>query len=219
MMEALCFLVARGLDPQTMAETPSIDRPLATVRLGDEVAIRCEYVERFGCAVPTPRAIEALRALAPIVEVGAGAGYWTYELRRAGIEAVATDPGSSRGYRRRRIWTSVEPLTGPQAVLRYPRHTLLLVWPEGDATWPVETLRAYDGERVVYVGEAPGGATGDDAFHDYLERVFDLETEIALPQFLGVHDALTIWRRQPAMAQTASAPVAPERFSNLEGSR
>ena len=56
-------------------------------------------MEKFGFAILTARAISELAKLvgtdAQILEVGAGSGYWSYELHCAGIEAWATDPGYS----------------------------------------------------------------------------------------------------------------------------
>jgi hypothetical protein len=43
--------------------------------------------------------VQVLAPYAPIVEVGAGSGYWAYELRQAGVEVVATDPGTGRYHR------------------------------------------------------------------------------------------------------------------------
>src|SRR5260370_1008891 len=56
--------------------------------------VRDEYIAKFGFAVLDDRAIDALRPYGPFIEVGAGSGYWSYELRVAGLDSLPTDPGT-----------------------------------------------------------------------------------------------------------------------------
>lgn len=45
----------------------------------------------YAFAAPNERALAAMTALAPVLEVGAGVGYWTHLLRERGVTVVATD--------------------------------------------------------------------------------------------------------------------------------
>jgi hypothetical protein len=45
----------------------------------------------YAFAAPNNHALKALAAVAPIIEVGAGVGYWALLLRQAGVDVVATD--------------------------------------------------------------------------------------------------------------------------------
>lgn len=45
----------------------------------------------YAFAAPNSRALKALAELSPIVEVGAGVGYWALLLKQAGVVVVATD--------------------------------------------------------------------------------------------------------------------------------
>jgi hypothetical protein len=45
----------------------------------------------FGYAVPTEEALAALAALSPLLEIGAGVGYWAALLRGRGADVLATD--------------------------------------------------------------------------------------------------------------------------------
>lgn len=47
------------------------------------------------------------------------------------------------------------------------------------------------------IRESSGGCTADDDFHRILEESFCAVQEIAIPQFWGVHDFLSIWKRKP----------------------
>lgn len=55
-------------------------------------------------------------------------------------------------------------------------------------------LAAYAGSTVIYIGEGHGGCTANDAFFDALAH-WTVEREVELPQWWGVHDALTVYRR------------------------
>ena len=180
------------MDPQQMRD----DRwPPSTM---EEFLVRDEFIRRFGFAVLTPEAVEAIRPHNPILEVGAGSGYWAWELQQAGVDVVATDPGTGRyrcvGGDGWSSWTSIKKITALRAIRRHPTRTLLTVWPDL-ADWPVKALRAYRGKRVIYVGEF-NGATADQAFHDLLERDFEEERIVTLPVFYGLHDRLMIYRRR-----------------------
>jgi hypothetical protein len=171
---------------------------------GSRADYRWDLVQRYSFAIPTDRAIAALAKLSPLVEIGAGRGYWAYLLRQAGADIVAFDtyprcyadsgwwqPDQGGG-----PWTEIS-YGGPERAARYPERTLFLCWPPYGADMAVRALRAYRGQVVAYVGEGEGGCTGDAAFHARLEREWDMEKRIGLPQWSGIHDDLTIYRRKP----------------------
>ena len=196
MTEALRFLEECGVDPREMRDDLLPRRRIPSL---DEFALRDDFIRRFGFAILTPEAVEAIRSYAPILEVGAGSGYWAWELRHAGVEVAATDPGTGRYHAVSddgwpEPWTEIERITALEALDRFPTHTLLMVWPDL-AEWPAEALRAYKGEWFLYVGEYQG-ATADEAFHDLLESDFEEERVINLPVFYGLHDRLMIYRRR-----------------------
>src|ERR1700716_2853651 len=90
-------------------------------------------VRRCAFAVQTEEALATLARYAPIVELGAGTGYWAFLLRHRGVDIVAFDiapPGQfPNAYKfEPRTWTAV--LQGGVEVLdQYPDHTLFLCWP------------------------------------------------------------------------------------------
>jgi len=94
---------------------------------------------------------------------------------------------------------------------------LLLSWPPYNDDTGAKALEAYhaaDGRDVIYVGEGNGGCTGDDRMHALLgdgycssydddhtdcictvEQLFKEITSMPVPQWWGIHDRLTIYRR------------------------
>lgn len=193
------FLKDRDIDLDYMLDPDSWRKPPIGDML-DEIKIRSEYIQRFGFAVLTPATVELLKAYQPLVEIGCGSGYWSYELQKAGIDVVATEPypEKSGAYRdaRWKMFTAAEIIHGPAAAKKYPGRTLLMVWPDYEVNWPAETLAGYAGRHVIYVGEGEGGCTGDDRYHRRLDRDFECLKVQRIPNFFGIHDKLHIYQRK-----------------------
>src|SRR5262245_54738552 len=155
--------------------------------------VRDAAVSRYGFAIPTPEAMELLRAHSPngIVEIGAGTGYWAMLAARLGVDVRAFDiapPPSADNpwFAGSAAWYPVE-RESHHVVSRFPDRTLLIIWPTKNEIWPVETLDLYaasGGKTVAHVGEGPGEKTGDTAFHSRLG-----ELESCLQCVHGIVDA------------------------------
>lgn len=52
---------------------------------------RDRLVARYSWAIPNAAALRALAAAAPLIEIGAGNGYWAYLLRQLGVDILAFD--------------------------------------------------------------------------------------------------------------------------------
>lgn len=184
---------------------------------------RHELCARYAWAVPTETAIDALVEWSPIVEVGAGTGYWARLIADAGGEAVAYDshpPGGENDYHAGGDQFYPVERGGPGDAGRHPDRTLFLCWP------PFNTSMAYDaalahlragGKRLIFVGEDEGGCTADDAFWRLLGRgycrdcwnegtctnpvhrievAYEHVDGVEIPQWFGIHDRLTRWERR-----------------------
>lgn len=141
---------------------------------GGASTYRDAAVHRFGFAVPTGEALAAIERAAPsgVVELGAGTGYWAQQLADRGVDVVAYDlapaPSSAnKWFAGSQPWFPVQ--VGDEEILdHFADRCLLLVWPTRNESWAAAAVRRFheaDGRTVVYVGERPGGRTGDDVFH------------------------------------------------------
>lgn len=193
----------------------------------------------YACSVPTEQALSFLKALGPVVEVGAGTGYWSALLRARGTDVTAYDNWSSPGYAHRSTWTDV--ITGDATMTaKHPDHTLLLSWPSlsGAAS---EALINFKGQRLVYVGElthsnyrhsSPAIAPketwycdimGDPLFFDMLKRDWNLLARIDTPQLqLAVNDAMYYFERKSRLEKLidrnrARVAERAERAKRMEG--
>lgn len=161
---------------------------------------RAWCVRRYAFAVPTDEALTTLARWAPIVELGAGTGYWCHLLRLRGVDCVAYDrapPDRADNPHRfqRYTWTHVEP--GDIDVLaRYADRALFLCWPPYRDAFAARAVQAFAGNTLLYIGEPRGGHTADETFFDLLGHDWQLIEQVALPNWPGTRDALTVYRRR-----------------------
>lgn len=185
----------------------------------DALNIRRRLTAEYAWAIPTEEALEAIAAQGPIVEIGAGNGYWAWLLQQRGVDIIAFDPmpyeeghyievgpvkpgkldegealeleEKNRVYRRK--WADVEE-GGHTLVADHPDRALFICWPSNALSWAAQALAVYEGETVIYIGEWRG-CTADEDFHDLLERDFVEVARVVIPRFLFINDDLTIWKR------------------------
>ena len=141
-----------------------------------EELIRTPLVRDHAYGIPNQEALDAIAEASPagVVEVGAGTGYWARLLHDRGVDVLAFDlrPASTgtNHFVNDASWFRVEEADATVAAL-HPARTLLLVWPTKDEAWAADASSAFHaagGTTLVYVGEGPGGATGDAALHAQL---------------------------------------------------
>lgn len=161
-------------------------------RTKDYYDARRRATQRWAWAVPTAEVIHRIAALGPVVEVGAGTGYWARLLADAGADVVAydaqppkllegvidvpprsttTDVEFNWWHHHARCWFDVH-VGLAEVAGEHPDRTLLICWPPFDTPLARDALTAYveaGGTRVVYVGEGASGCTGDDEFHGMID--------------------------------------------------
>ncbi|RBO80085.1 methyltransferase domain-containing protein [Nocardia puris] len=149
----------------------------------------------YAYAVPSPETVAwaaEFCAGRSVLELGAGRGYWAAQLHRAGVAVRAYDsepPGRVANVSfpdaagQRDVWHEVHGVDAFEERLREGSAdaVLFLCWPPGwGGTMASDALTRFEsagGRRVLYIGEARGGKTGDDAFFDALDARWRLETE------------------------------------------
>lgn len=161
---------------------------------------RADYISGFGFSIPCAEAIEALSAFTPILEVGAGTGFWSAILAARGVDVVATDKHagqSSYGYEIGAQFP-INRLGAAAAIRAYPARTVFCSWPCYRVPWFARALALVrPGVAVAVVHEGRGGCVGTEGLFARLEAGFDEVEQIALPNFPGIRDRLTVWRRRP----------------------
>ncbi len=160
---------------------------------------RLALAQRYSYVVPDTRSLDMLSNLGPIVEIGAGTGYWASRLIASGVDVVAFDQAPPDGDQPNRYHeltpTFAEVRRGDQTVLRdYPDRTLFICWPPLFSSLG-DCLTSYAGDTVACIGDG-GNRTA---------RLRSLNTDFTLIAVYPVHaidpapDAiptLSVWRRR-----------------------
>lgn len=169
---------------------------------GTEYLVRAAHIEKIGFPVIDPEMVEALVALSPLVEIGAGTGALALAIRAAGGKIVATDSYTGE-YGLTPEWHgSMSPVIKADAsraarlVAKTKDVNLLCSWPCYMEDWCTKAIAHLPkGRRFAYIGEGRDGCTGDDSLHDMLESDFVIEDAILIPTWAGIRDRLIIYRR------------------------
>jgi hypothetical protein len=161
----------------------------------DTLPLEAESLRRrYSYGLPTDEALALLVEHSPLIEIGAGLGYWAKLATQAGASvsafdvavAVAADQvGSGNNeYTQGTAHFGVLP-GGPEVLAGHPSHTLFLCWPPRDSTMASDCLSRYSGEVLIYAGPVGEHArnAGDERFHATLSQAWRVERTLALPRW------------------------------------
>ena len=219
-MRQVCLIPACG---EHRGQIASLHRSL------DQMIIN-PFTHTVCFAVPNEAALDCIARYAPIVEVGAGSGYWAALLRQRGVDVVAYDaePPTEEHNNRFCDFTFGPVIKGVgEEIFVQDRalcsKALLLMWPtspELPSTWDVDCLERYcegGGQIVIYVGErssnvrvvqgAPSdpGLTATRPFQQFLHMHFYLLEQVAIPNWGCLVDDLTVWKKKAPFSGQAAA--------------
>ena len=212
---ALSALRATGMGAQSGAASEEA----ATLKRGDPVCdnllaswrdgMRAWPCRAYAYAVPSQRALELLASHAPLLEWGAGTGYWASLLRQMGVDIVALDSqptaqGQNEYHGACRAWCNVRQGTIAQHMAG---RTLVLCYPPPDSRMAERALREYAGSTVCYVGEWEGD-TGGRGFQNALLRGWWLSSRTSLPNWMDTAYELMVWHRRHEEGREVSSPKA-----------
>lgn len=164
--------------------------------------------------MPTDEAIETIAEYGPVLEVGAGSGYWSYVLSEAGVDVIATDlsppdvvvddlpagyydavgtdefqfisveRSESESYQR--MWDTVH-IADHSCVQSYSSHSILFCHPEG-FEWTEEVLdMCHFGQELVLVAEWYPGADATPMFFKRLAENWELVETFPVYDWASMH--------------------------------
>ncbi len=165
---------------------------------------RSTLIQKYSFAIPTREAIKGIIKYSPIVEIGAGSGYWAYLIEQYGGSIVAFDNDErnkkwSKSSKQEEYFTKKWfPIKygDEKEIDNYPNHTLFLCWVEYCSDYGLNSLKRYKGKYFIHIAEPNGGCTDNNEFFEYLKINFEEIKSFYIPQWYGIHDYLTIYKRR-----------------------
>ena len=163
------------------------------------------FMHHFGCVVPSLEALEILKSVArgrQIVDMGSGNGYWTYMLRRHGLDVTAVDNLQSSW---RTLWIGDTITINCSTYLKENKgckdSVLLLVYPIVGGKFTKTAIDGYEGNTIVVAGTQ--NRNGYTAFRDLKidewmgeeKKEYKKTVQVALPSFAGKDEALFVFER------------------------
>lgn len=159
-------------------------------------------VRKYCWTIPDPDTLAFVAGHAGdgLVDPVAGTGYWAYLLAQMGVDVICYDlnPGMDfvvNGWHGDDLYADISAKDCAEATALHPDRTLFLSWPPHGQDVGARILLAYKGYRVIYIGGARGGATGDDQMHRLLDSDW---TEVDCRQpvlWWGQHDRVMVYER------------------------
>ena len=164
-------------------------------------AMRDDYTSKYGFPIITDQAIQWIAEQTnntPMIEIGAGNGYLSKEMRERGIDVIPTDPSEvdQNHYRLGKIeHVPIEKLDGMQALEKYPEHSAVWSWPEPEH-YVKNTMQQFSGKHLVYIGEYGEGCTGPQQdLYITLQGNYKVKGQYRIPSYPGNHDNVYVMER------------------------
>lgn len=182
--------------------------------MGGKPVRRDDLCGKFAWSITDPDSLQFVaRVLGEkAVEIGAGTGYYASLLAQMGVDMICYDlfPPQHTGQNHyhsprnekqdgllgitREVFFDVRSGNHLRAA-EHPDRTLFLCWPPYEGDMAYLALQAYQGSRLVYIGESSGGCTGDDQFFALLDEVWHLVENHTPVQWSGIHDVIEVYER------------------------
>lgn len=159
------------------------------------------FRQKWGFSIPSRSAVDSIARFASdrrILDIGCGRGTWSALLMLAGCRVEAYDSFDDGHIREGDCIVQAGVAEGSEAVASRSKvdDVLLLSWPPHWNDLAEDSLKAFRGDRLVYIGEKWGGCTGTDEFFDLLDLQWRLVKKVKLRNFGLINDAVWMYRRQ-----------------------
>jgi hypothetical protein len=157
-----------------------------------------ELAQRYAYVLPNHASLAMLADLGPLVEIGAGTGYWAQRLRALGVDVVALDQAPPDGDIANRYHAPTptwgEVLRGDHTALSaYAERALFLCWPPLFSPLG-ECLSFYNGKTIAVIGDGGHRTARIRGLNDAYRRLA-MSPVHALEPSPDMAPSLSIWQR------------------------
>jgi len=208
---------ACGPDDQFSQSLDMLDNGCLPDLAADAEDAVLRVAQRYAYVFPSDATLAMLSGLGPLVEMGAGTGYWAQRLRSIGVDIAAFDQAPVDGERTNRYHPRARPWThvgqGDQTVLPgYADRSLFLCWPPLFSSLG-DCLTYYRGDTVACIGDGGHRTARLDHLNEAFTKVATAPVR-ALDPCPGARPQLTIWTRTPRPRRSERArPATARRLS------
>lgn len=168
------------------------------------VAMRNDFVTEYSFTIPYYEVLSKILSFSPIVEIGAGSGYWARCLSELGGDIIAYDtfpPGEHAPWE----WFKGNPwyddswyqiMEGDESsAALHPERTLFMAWPMPMSPMAYNALSLYKengGKTLIYIGDPNPASSGDEHFYELLYSCREIETT-ELYGWPGINEKILIY--------------------------
>ena len=182
----------KTLKIQLLEEYNSIIKPTEkSLRRGD-------FVRKYGYSIPTQKALDTIKSYSPIIEIGAGHGYWASLLRKISTDIIAYDNFSwfeKKILLKDRLFTEVQK-GDYRKIPKHPERTLFICWPPPESDMACDCIKTYKGLFFIFIGEKKGGCTANENFYNYLYTEFIMIKKLEIPCWPDFFDFMAVYKRK-----------------------
>lgn len=186
------YINAYEFDTSNPSGVPNPDVALARL-MGIGSAERFECIALYGFTVASPDLVSfiAEHSGGRLIDPMAGTGYMPWLLRQEGVDVLAYDNARAMV-----TWGTIHRGHAPYTVARHGRdRALLLSWPSQNDAVGFQTLAAYRGDTVIYVGEY--ASCGDQQLYKLLDWGWYPVERLDPVRWGGLHDIAVVFKRRP----------------------
>jgi len=169
------------------------DRFLSRIEV-DVSAIRSLQL-RYSWAVPSELAISTIVKYSPLVEIGAGTGYWANLIQKFGGDIIAYDLTNKINlYHPNTASTYFNIKNGsPKILKKHSNRNLFLCWPPYGNEMAFDCLQTWRGEYLILIADQNLSANSE--FYQQLSN-FKMVEIISIPTWPNIYDRLYVMKRR-----------------------
>lgn len=141
---------------------------------------RGELTKRFGWTIPNKKIIELLSnesTESPLVEIGAGNGYLSYEIQKNGGKTIPIDISPAEN-----TWVTVKEMSYKE-LDSSTTSQIILPWPPANSSMGVDCIRYLKPNTVYFIGKPNSTVTGTEEFHTLLNEKYNCIKSCKLPSW------------------------------------
>lgn len=199
-------ILRSGILPKSYIKFPLFTAPMLYVQNGIKRSYtdwRNEYIKEFGFPLFAEDWVKPLAnwiGNRHCLEVMAGSGYFSYILKKYGVNSIATDD-YSWGNKFTNI-KDVEKLDCIEAIRKYGKQVqfIIISWPymDDNATKCLKCMRKINPKcRMIYIGESSGGCCANDEFFSIVKECDLVTFNKAVKNYrswYGIHDRILLFK-------------------------